>query len=521
MPSRSRLLAAIVPLAVLLWAGVSSDPAGAIQPDPVAGPDFNGDGYGDIVLPVPSENAAAGIVHVIPGSATGPQPALSQVWSQDSFGVGDSSEPRDYFGREWAYGDLDGDGYDDLVVGVQGEMISGWDGAGAVHVIYGGSNGLTASGDTIISRANAMSPGLPTGFESFGRSVATGDFNGDGYDDLAVGVGTSVDGNAGAGSVIVYTSGPSGPFASSEFHQNSPGIADSAEQSDGFGLSLASGDWNGDGNDDLAIGIPFEDTSGAMNGGAVAMLRGSDGGITASDQLFSQSTAGIPDMPDLDDMFGYSLAAGPLDGDGRDDLAIGVPGESASGMNNAGSIVVLRGWESGLTSIGSVLINRGTTGVPGSPSAIDYMGLSLQGADFDGNGQMDLAAGMVTDYVDAEVSAGSVIVLYGGSGFIGSPGTGAELWSQSSAGVGDSPESYEYFGWELGAADVNDNGRVDLVAFVPGETVGGEGSAGAAHVLFGINGGLTGSASKLYHQDTPGVGDVAEAGDNLGTVIIL
>jgi hypothetical protein len=525
MRSRVRSLTVTVVTAVGTALGAAAlplPPAGAVAPDPIAGPDFNGDGYGDLVLPVPEENDEAGIVHVIPGSASGPQPALSRVWSQDSPDIGDSSEPDEYFGRSWTYGDLDGDGYDDLVVGVPGESIGGATGAGAIHVIYGGSHGLTAAGDTIISRASLISPGVPSAGEGFGRAVTTGDFDGDGYDDLATSAWTTVDGAAAAGSVIVFGWGPAGPNAGFEFSQSGSFVGDSPEPGDLFGYSLAAGDFNGDGRDDLAVGIPFENTNGAIDGGAVAVLRGSDIGIVVTgDQLFTQASTGILDMPDANDLFGFSLVAGRLDGDGRDDLAVGIPGESASGMGNAGALAVLRGWENGLTSIGNVLVNRTTPGVPGSPGLVDYFGLALHGADFDGNGQLDLAVGLLTDVVDGVTSGGSVITLYGGPGFIASPGSGSEIWSQNSPGIGDMAEPYDYFGAAVRSADVDDNGRADLVVFVPGEPVSGNPGAGAAHLLFGTASGLTAAASKIYHQDTPGIGDVAEPGDSLGLTVIV
>jgi hypothetical protein len=100
-------------------------------------------------------------------------------------------------------------------------------------------------------------------------------------------------------------------------------------------------DFNGDGRQDLAVGVRAEDSSA----GAVNVLYGSASGITATaDQFFRQGVGGLADTAEGGDLFGSSLAAGDLNGDGRDDLAVGVPGEDvgASGFDHgASSLLVL------------------------------------------------------------------------------------------------------------------------------------------------------------------------------------
>jgi hypothetical protein len=116
-------------------------------------------------------------------------------------------------------------------------------------------------------------------------------------------------------------------------------------------ISLAEVDFNNDGNDDLAIGIPYEDIerfgSDRKNAGAVLVLYGTDSHrLTArgSASEFHQDKPGIAGGAESQDWFGYELSAGDYNGDGVTDLVIGVPRESISGVNNgSGMIQVLDG----------------------------------------------------------------------------------------------------------------------------------------------------------------------------------
>ena len=113
--------------------------------------DFNGDGIADLAIGVPNEDvgtiADAGAVNVLYGTATGLSSATNQIWTQNSLGiVGDVSEDFDLFGFALAAGDFNGDGFDDLAVGVVGEDVAVFMGtvanAGAINVLYGSANGL-------------------------------------------------------------------------------------------------------------------------------------------------------------------------------------------------------------------------------------------------------------------------------------------------------------------------------------------------------------------------------------------
>jgi hypothetical protein len=140
------------------------------------------------------------------------------------------------------------------------------------------------------------------------------DFNDDGADDLAVGAPfESLGGLSTAGAVhVLYGSGGGLTGTGGQvFTQDSPGVPDTAEPGDTFGIGLAAGDFDNDGFADLAVGVELEDVGGAVDAGAVNVLYGSAGGLTASGgQLFTQDSPGVAGGAEVFDRFGNALASG-------------------------------------------------------------------------------------------------------------------------------------------------------------------------------------------------------------------
>ena len=181
--------------------------------------------------------------------------------------------------------------------------------------------------------------GASEAFDSFGWALAAGDFNNDGFADLAVGAPfENLGGAQAAGAVSVLYGSASGLTASGG--QLFTQVGGAVEDGDFFGFALAAGDFNNDGFDDLAAGAPDEAVGSAGGAGAVSVIPGSAGGLTATGgQLFTQ----VAGNPEIGDQFGWALAAGDFNNNGFDDLAAAAPNEAVGSAQAAGAVSVLPG----------------------------------------------------------------------------------------------------------------------------------------------------------------------------------
>jgi hypothetical protein len=145
----------------------------------------------------------------------------------------------------------------------------------------------------------------------FGAALAVGDFDNDGFADLAVGAPFEVVGSAPQAGAVSVLYGSSGAGLSTTGGQFFTQVGGAIESDDEFGGTLAAGDFNNNGFADLAAGAPFEDVAGLLNAGAVSVLYGSAGGLTtAGGQLFTQNSPGVPGGAEDDDLFGDALVSG-------------------------------------------------------------------------------------------------------------------------------------------------------------------------------------------------------------------
>jgi hypothetical protein len=346
--------------------------------------DFNGDTCADLAVGAPGENNGRGAITVLYGSLTGLFTRTSQTWTENGlFGPG-SALAGESFGEVLAAGNVNNDAFADLVVGAPTEEVG--DGrAGAVVTILGSPGGLAgAPGATrMLSQATPGVPGVPEDGDGFGAALAIGDFNGNGVGDLAVGVPGE---NDIAGLVEILpglTSTGVGFLPATALSQDTPGVRGGSETLDRFGAALAAGDATNDSFDDLAVGAPGEDASDPEPGfgaGAVTFLRGSASGVTATgNQRWTQDSPGVDGVRGSADEFGFSLAMGHLDNGPTADLAIGAPGDAVGRVPEAGSVTLLLGQASGLSTVeaGGERFHQDVLDLSGAAEPGDLFGWSV------------------------------------------------------------------------------------------------------------------------------------------------
>jgi hypothetical protein len=547
--------------------------------------DFNGDGYSDLAVGVRNEAVGnitqAGAVNVIYGSSDGLSAVrlapgngrADQIWTQDSSSIEDSAEEADFFGSALATGDFNKDGFYDLAIGAPWESVGTLWKAGAVNVIYGSTGGLSATvkPDQLWTQDSIDIVGDAAKDDLFGGHLTTGDFNKDGYSDLAIGVrGEDVGTIMSAGAVNVIYGASSGLSANAlapgngRFNQiwtqDSPNIWGDPELLEGFGWALATGDFNKDGYSDLVIGNPSETVGGLWHAGAVNVIYGSSDGLSATgvaagngrfNQLWSQDSTDVEDAAEMQDGFGFAVAAGDFNKDGISDLAIGVPSESLGTLKWAGAVNVIYGSFGGfsvphgglratvpLGGIGHIdqIWTQNSTDILDDSEKDDNFGWALGTGDFNNDRYSDLAIGTVYETLGSVERTGAVNVIYGSSDGVSAvrlalgDGRYNQLWTQDSPNVEDVAETNDYFGSPLSIGDFNKDGISDLAIAVHGESIGTVIQAGAVNAIYGSkgvsigSGGLSatvpvggiGRADQIWTQDSPNIQDKSEAWDTFG-----
>ncbi|BCL21871.1 FG-GAP and VCBS repeat-containing protein [Streptomyces tuirus] len=342
----------------------------------LASADLNKDGYADLVVGNPTEHVGSddyrGTVTVLWGSKSGLSGGTNIAPVGGAAG---------HFGRDLATGDFTGDGSPDLAViggeeawlyrgpftksGTTGKVSKidkssgGWsstalaagkvDGDGKTDLVVIGTE---INDSQIRERAwylKGTSSGLASGAsktlsdrqEGLYPSPVIGDFDKNGYGDIALGV---PDKDKGKGAVTIWRGTSSGPGTSVTLTQATSGVSGSPEADDNFGYAISAADTNGDGYADLAVGVPHEDVDGEEDQGGVHVFRGGSGGLSgARSSWIAQTVLGPADSHAA---FGYTLRLRDLTADGRADLAVGA----------AGGALLMRGTSTVPTKTGAITL---------------------------------------------------------------------------------------------------------------------------------------------------------------------
>jgi hypothetical protein len=460
----------------------------------LAAGDFNGDGIDDLAAGAPYDDCDftvwdCGSVVLRFGLDGFGLSTSAMILRQPGSDLPDGAEESELYGYALAAGDLDGNGYDDLAIGVPGnKFASSTPGeryaAGAVDTHFGWSGGLS---DWSIEYAAGRFglPGHPSYLSRFGAALAFGDFDGDGRDDMAIGapgdyISCEDGGNCRTGSVLVFGRDAEGNHLGFEMFLGDQGLPDEPESGEQFGHALAAGDFNGDGYDDLAVGVPFED-----NIGGVLLVYGSPWSLLYDTAWYiGQLDLGEP--AEDNDHFGDALAAGDFNGDGFDDLAMSSAHEDGGeGLpDNSGLVLVAYGSGFGLTTTVTRLWQDDLSSTSHSES-FDYFGSALAAGDFNGDGIDDLAVGHEGEDGSVGDSGAVTIVTGTGQGLVGAVRIARPSATPAKWMISDSEVGHPLYGFSLASGDFDGNGFSDLAIGAPNRDSLSQVDSGGFAVLYG------------------------------------
>ena len=402
--------------------------------------DMNGDGYDDVIVGAPfarTENGiSTGEAHVVFGSARGAGSngtlSLDALDGTNGFHiVGASSSDR--FGTSVSSaGDVNGDGFDDVVIGANGADPDDDDEAGTSYVVFGSATGVGSGGVLDVSALNGTDGFRINGIDRFhnvGISVSgAGDVNGDGFDDVIVGSYrySPLNGRTSASEAyVVFGSaggiGTNGVLDLEALDGTNGFVIEGGGADDLLGLRVSeAGDMNGDGFSDVVVGAMGTETNGGSDTGASYVVFGSATGIGVNGRLDVTGLDGFNgfrlDGIDVGDRAGSSVSgAGDVNGDGYDDLIIGARGADAGGVADAGISYVVFGFDTS-TVLGTAGADILTGGV--GTQTID----GLAGNDrLEGGGGADILDGGLgfDTAIYGNATAGVGVNLGSGRGFLG------------------------------------------------------------------------------------------------------
>ena len=424
--------------------------------------DVNNDGYADVLVGASYEStggAGAGAAYLVMGSSTG----ITDM-GLSSADVKLTGETRSLAGSVASAGDVNGDGYADVLVGAFREDTAGQD-AGAAYLIYGSVDGLS---DMSLSSADVKFTG-ESAWDFAGYSIASaGDVNGDGYADILIGANRDDAGFTDAGAAYLILGSD---IALSDRSLASANAKLTGEAVDDFaGRSVSSaGDTNGDGLSDVLVGAHLEDT-GQSDAGAAYLLLGSSSGI--SDMSLSSADAKLTGE-NGGDYAGWSVStAGDVNNDGYTDVLVGAYGEDTA-WSQAGAAYLVLGSSSGISDMSLSSADAKLTGEAGSDAA----GRSVSTAgDVNGDGYSDVLVGAPYERTGGSNAGAAYLVLGSSSGI-----TDMSLAMADAKFTGE--DWHNVAGASVSTAgDVNGDGYSDILVGAPSSTL----ADSAAYLIYGF-----------------------------------
>ena len=436
--------------------------------------DVNGDGYGDVIVGAHSYDNGEineGAAFVYYGSSIGISTVAAAMMMESNqegaiLGVSVSGA-----------GDVNGDGYADIIVGAS-SYSNVETNEGAAFIYYGNVAGISATESTIVESNQVES--------AMGYSVSdAGDVNNDGYADVIVGAPYYDNGELEEGAAFLYHGGVFGisTVAAAMVESNQAGA--------NFGHSVSgAGDVNNDTYADVIVGA-LGYTNGEVQEGTAFVYHGGPSGISTVAAAMVESNQGRA-------WFGVGVSdAGDVNGDGYDDVIVGASGYT-SGESTEGVAFVYHGGTTGISTTAAAMVQSNQTNA--------YMGRGVSGAgDVNNDGYADVIVG-ADRYDNGELEEGAAFVYHGGPAGILTTAVAMVESNQADAWFGKSVS---------GAGDVNNDGYADVIVGADGYT-DGELQEGAAFVYHGGISGISTVAAVMVQSNQAsahlGIG-VSGAGD--------